>query len=108
MKVVVLGGYGNFGARTCRALAGDAATQLVVAGRDFARAQAFAAPLGADAAALDTADAGLAGKVRALGAQLVIPMASRRAKTGRRASPVPARSPQPVRFARVKPQEEAR
>ena len=69
MKVVVLGGYGNFGARISRALAGDPAIQLIVAGRDLARAQAFAAPLAAAAAALDSTDAGLAGHLRALGAQ---------------------------------------
>lgn len=72
MKIVVLGGYGNFGARIARALTGTAGVDLVVAGRDGARAQAFAAPLGASAAALDTTDAALAGKLQALGAQLVI------------------------------------
>jgi hypothetical protein len=72
MKVVVLGGYGNFGARISRALAGDAAVDLVVAGRDLARARAFAVPLGAGAAALDTTHAGLADQLASLGAQLVI------------------------------------
>lgn len=72
MKVVVLGGYGNFGARIVRALAGDPAIALVVAGRDLARAQSLAGPLGAAAAVLDTGDAGLAHRLRALGAQLVI------------------------------------
>lgn len=38
MRVVVLGGYGNFGARVCRALKGDNAIDLVVAGRDPDRA----------------------------------------------------------------------
>jgi hypothetical protein len=32
-RVVVLGGYGNFGARICRALAGDADLEVVAAGR---------------------------------------------------------------------------
>lgn len=32
-RVVVLGGYGNFGARICRALAGDPGIEVVAAGR---------------------------------------------------------------------------
>ena len=72
MKVVVLGGYGNFGARICRALAGAPRIDLVVAARDRAKAQAFAAPLGATAAALDSADAALADRLLELGAGLVI------------------------------------
>jgi Saccharopine dehydrogenase NADP binding domain len=72
MKVVVLGGYGNFGTRICRALAADPAIDLVVAARNLDRAQAFAATLKALAAALDAAGPGLAEKLRALGAQLVI------------------------------------
>ncbi|HEV8314146.1 MAG TPA: saccharopine dehydrogenase NADP-binding domain-containing protein [Burkholderiaceae bacterium] len=56
MKVVVLGGYGNFGARICRALAGDPHIELVVAARDAQRAAAFASSLAspARAIALDT------------------------------------------------------
>ena len=34
MRVVVLGGYGNFGARICRALAGYSGIEVVAAGRD--------------------------------------------------------------------------
>lgn len=45
MRVLVLGGYGNFGARICRALAGDASIDLLVGGRDATRAAAFAAGL---------------------------------------------------------------
>ena len=33
MRVVVLGGYGNFGARICRALAGDSRIEIIAAGR---------------------------------------------------------------------------
>ena len=33
MRVVVIGGYGNFGARVCRALAGSPAMEVVAAGR---------------------------------------------------------------------------
>ncbi len=54
MKVMVLGGYGNFGARISRALAGDARIQLLVAGRDGPLAGAFAAKLpGAQGVAVD-------------------------------------------------------
>ncbi len=34
MRIVVLGGFGNFGARICRALAGDPDVEIVVAGRN--------------------------------------------------------------------------
>jgi NAD(P)-dependent dehydrogenase (short-subunit alcohol dehydrogenase family) len=59
MRVMVLGGYGNFGARICRALTADRAITLLVAGRDGRRASAFAAELnhaqgaGASAAVVD-------------------------------------------------------
>lgn len=53
MKVLVLGGYGNFGARICRALAGDPRIELWVGGRNGVQAQAFAAPLGAAGLAID-------------------------------------------------------
>lgn len=42
MRVMVLGGYGNFGARICRALAGSPSIELLVAGRDGLYAQNFA------------------------------------------------------------------
>ncbi|OGA81585.1 MAG: saccharopine dehydrogenase [Burkholderiales bacterium RIFCSPHIGHO2_01_FULL_63_240] len=45
MNVMVLGGYGNFGARISRALSGDDRIQLLVAGRDAQQAAAFAAAL---------------------------------------------------------------
>ncbi len=43
-RILVLGGYGHFGGRICRALAPD--VTLIVAGRDGARAQSFARALG--------------------------------------------------------------
>lgn len=52
MRVLVLGGYGNFGARIARALAGDAAIELLIGGRDGFRATAFAAELGGGAEGL--------------------------------------------------------
>jgi len=78
LKTLVLGGYGNFGARICRALAGDPATHhgiaLLVAGRDATRAQALAHTLGhgAQGVALDHQAPGLADRLRALGVGLVI------------------------------------
>ena len=78
LKTLVLGGYGNFGARICRALAGDPAThhgiELLVAGRDATRAQALAHTLdhGAQGIALDHQAPGLANRLRALGVGLVI------------------------------------
>jgi hypothetical protein len=60
LRVLVLGGYGNFGGYVCRALASDDRIQLIVAGRNRAKAEAFAASLGAanaaEAAVLDMAD----------------------------------------------------
>jgi len=60
LRVLVLGGYGNFGGYVCRALAADARIQLIVAGRNLARARVFADELGAsnpaEAAAIDIAD----------------------------------------------------
>lgn len=74
MKTVVLGGYGNFGARICRALAGDPAIALVIAGRNAQRAAAFAAELGENVghACLDISGATLEQELAALGAGLVI------------------------------------
>ncbi len=46
LRTLVLGGYGNFGARICRALAGDSLIQLLVGGRDLRRAQALAIDIG--------------------------------------------------------------
>lgn len=72
MKVVVLGGTGNFGARICRALAANAGIELVVAARDQARARTFAESVDASAAALDTAAPDFAGRLAALRPGLVI------------------------------------
>lgn len=78
LTTLVLGGYGNFGARICRALAGDPATdhhiKLLIAGRDASRAQALASTLGhgAQGIALDHQASGLADRLRALGVGLVI------------------------------------
>jgi len=44
--VLVLGGYGNFGAYICRTLAGDGNIRLLIAGRDAGKAKRFANQLG--------------------------------------------------------------
>ncbi|KIQ35731.1 saccharopine dehydrogenase [Variovorax paradoxus] len=74
MKALVLGGYGNFGARICLALAGDAGIELLIGGRDLERATAFAQSLGSDARGVRV-DAGapdLAQGLGYLGVDLVI------------------------------------
>lgn len=74
MKVLVLGGYGNFGARIGRALSTDADIELLLAGRDASRAQRLAQTLGprATGLALDQGRPDLAAQLKALGVQLVI------------------------------------
>ncbi|VTU21867.1 Saccharopine dehydrogenase [Variovorax sp. PBS-H4] len=74
MKILILGGYGNFGARICRALASDPDIELLVAGRDAGKASDLTRELGprATALALDLRTAELAGQFAALGVNLVI------------------------------------
>jgi len=74
MKTVVLGGYGNFGARICRALALRPEIELIIAGRNQARAARLANNIGgrATAATIDAADPALSQQLRSLGAELVI------------------------------------
>lgn len=72
MKTIVLGGYGNFGARICRALANWPGIELIVAGRDGARAQALAAQCGVTSAVIDITDERLARHLSDLGVDLVI------------------------------------
>lgn len=74
MKTLVLGGYGNFGARICRALADDPGIQLLVGGRDLQRATALAKELGkgARAVALDHGAASFTQTLRDEGVELLI------------------------------------
>ncbi len=74
LKTLVLGGYGNFGARICRALASDTAVQLVVGGRNAEPAQALAATLGSGAQglAVDHTAPGFAQWLRDQGIGLVL------------------------------------
>jgi saccharopine dehydrogenase-like NADP-dependent oxidoreductase len=77
MRVLVLGGYGNFGARICRALAPDANIELVIGGRDVLRAASLAQSLGGSArgVCIDVQADDLAEHLRSLGAELVIHIA---------------------------------
>ena len=56
-RVLILGGYGNFGGYVARALKDDPSIRLIIAGRSLDKAQAFASRLEAvnpaEAAALD-------------------------------------------------------
>lgn len=74
MKTVVLGGYGNFGARICRALAKNHDIDLIIAGRDIDQATRLATEIGgtASAACIDVHRPDLADILRSLNAELVI------------------------------------
>lgn len=72
MRIVVLGGYGNFGARICRALAPDPLLTIIAAGRHTGAAPYSFSPLGIEAAVLDISAAGFSESLRALNPGLVI------------------------------------
>ena len=70
---MVLGGYGNFGARICRALARDDRIEVLVAGRDGLRAAALAAQLpGTRGVAVDMHHVGFAKTLQDLEVGLLI------------------------------------
>lgn len=74
-RVLVLGGYGNFGQPTCRALAQDTGIGLLVGGRDGDKAAAFAESLGAESSsgiAIDARAADLAERLKSLAVGTVI------------------------------------
>lgn len=74
-NVLVLGGYGFFGTRICKALALDPSMKLFVAGRDLAKARALAAMLALpedQAVAIDAHAAGLADRLNELGVDTLI------------------------------------
>lgn len=72
MRVCVLGGYGNFGARICRALARDG-LEVVAASRDPERGHRDAGfDAGIGRARLDTGDPGFEAALRALAPGIVI------------------------------------
>lgn len=73
--ILVLGGYGNFGAYISRALANDADIRLLVAGRSLEKAQQFAVQLGLPARRghyLDAEVTTLASELRGLGVETLI------------------------------------
>jgi saccharopine dehydrogenase-like NADP-dependent oxidoreductase len=76
-RILIVGGYGAFGARAAERLARSGGLDLIIAGRNGAAAQAFAAKLAGDyggivtAAAMD-ATAVTADALKALGASVVI------------------------------------
>jgi saccharopine dehydrogenase-like NADP-dependent oxidoreductase len=72
LRTIVLGGYGNFGARICRALANWPGIDLVIAGRSAARARELATECGVGSAVIDINAPDLADQLTALGAALVI------------------------------------
>ena len=74
MKTLVVGGYGNFGARICRALGGDPQIELLIAGRDPQRAKMLAAAIGGNArgVAIDLDSADFPTELQRLGVELLI------------------------------------
>lgn len=72
LKVLVLGGYGNFGRRIVLALAHDDTIRLVIGGRNEGRALALAQEVGAEALGIDASDPQLATQLRSHGIGLVI------------------------------------
>ncbi|HEV7855814.1 MAG TPA: saccharopine dehydrogenase NADP-binding domain-containing protein [Herminiimonas sp.] len=74
MKIIVLGGYGNFGARICRALVNTPDIELIVAGRSAERAAAFATELGHGAGSMriDLSQSDLAATLRDAKAELIV------------------------------------
>lgn len=77
MKTLVLGGYGNFGARICRALATDPTIELQIGGRDPGQAQRLANSLDgrAMAVSIDCNAADFDQALSTLGVGLVIHVA---------------------------------
>lgn len=94
MKTLVLGGYGNFGARICRALAGDSRIELLIAGRDLRRAEMLAVAIGGDArgVAIDLDGADFPAELQRLGVQLLIHTAGPFQQQGYRVAEAAARS----------------
>ena len=77
MRIVILGGYGLFGSRISRTLAGDAGLTVIVAGRHRASAERLIAGIASpratlQAAALDTRAPDFAAQLAALRPELVI------------------------------------
>ena len=77
-RVVVLGGYGHFGGRIAQSLAGDEGIEVVVAGRDAARAAEVAAAIARECgrrvefAAVDVLSGEIVPRLRQLEPSLVV------------------------------------
>lgn len=71
-RVLVLGGYGNFGTLIVRRLSGIDGIRVLVAGRDLRRATELAAQVGGEAVCLDMNQPTLAGRLSELKVDLVI------------------------------------
>lgn len=72
MRIVVLGGYGNFGERICTALSKTPGMEVIAAGRQPASAPPDFRQRGIQTAALDIAASGFQGALRRLDAGTVI------------------------------------
>ncbi len=72
MRIVILGGYGNFGARICRGLARDPALTVIATGRNPASAPADFASQRIQTAALDISRANWIDTLRELSPAVVI------------------------------------
>ncbi len=71
-RVVILGGYGNFGQIIARHLVAIEGIQVIIAGRHFEKAQKMAQILNCEAAVLDSGDPTLAQHLRQLAADCLI------------------------------------
>lgn len=75
-RILILGGYGTFGAQIARELARDGAIELVIGGRDESRARAFVSQLGSEARhraiAIDTESDDFRGQLASAAPHLVI------------------------------------
>ncbi|WP_371228423.1 saccharopine dehydrogenase family protein [Pseudomonas sp. QE6] len=71
-RVLVLGGYGNFGSLIVRRLSGIDGVRVLVGGRDQKRASALAHEVGGEAVCLDMNQPTLAGRLLELKVNLVI------------------------------------
>ncbi len=70
-RVLIIGGYGNFGSFISRRLAKDRAIKLIIGGRSLAKARILAGELGAEAVALDV-DQDIAGALSSIRPEVVI------------------------------------
>ncbi|MDN6860563.1 saccharopine dehydrogenase NADP-binding domain-containing protein [Pseudomonas sp. CAN2814] len=71
-RVLVLGGYGNFGSLIVRRLSGIDGIRVLVGGRDQRRANELAAQVGGEAVCLDMNQPTLAGRLNELKVDMVI------------------------------------